>query len=401
MMRSTRRPLIYLALIALLAILLAAITYAAEFAALPDALEGVVRVIYRPVYLLLAPFHYLSRLIDFPADRHWPVWQLPAVALAGAVFHTYLFLGCRRIFRALAHGRAATMPVEADLNLNRRQFLVRAGAGTVAVTGAATAAHASLIAPQQLAVRRYDLPMVDLPAALDGLRIVHISDTHYGPFIGLPYLQGVVAQVNALKPDFIALTGDYTHRSPRTIDPGIGVLAGLKARLGIAAVLGNHDHWEGAQACRDRFASFGVPMVDNTRLFLSPEGLSHAPREAALCVSGLGDYWEGTTDHAAALDGVPEAMPRIVLAHNPDSAEADANGRRMDLMLSGHTHGGQIAVPWRGALVVPSAYGTKYAGGWVGGPQCPVIVSRGVGMTVMPIRFLVPPEIGVIALRRV
>ena len=383
-----------------LSAVLAAVTYAAEFAAMSGPVGSMVHVIYRPVYLLLVPFHYLSRIVELPADRHWPWWQLPFAVLVAPWFYLALFSSGRRLLHRATRIGVRHAPHDEDLNLARRQFLVRATGGTVALAGAAAGAHASLSAPQQLQVRRYDVPLADLPAPLDGMTLIHLSDTHYGPFISLGYLEGMVRQVNALKPDLIALTGDYTHRSPRTIEPGIGVLAGLRARLGIAAVLGNHDHWEGAAACRARLESVGIPHIDNTRLFVSPEGLRATPGEAAVCIAGLGDYWEDSTAFDRALDAVPAAMPRIVLAHNPDSAEEDANGRRIDLMLSGHTHGGQIALSGRGALHVPSQYGIKYAGGWVDGPEWPVIVSRGVGMTVMPIRFRVPPEIGVITLRR-
>jgi hypothetical protein len=100
------------------------------------------------------------------------------------------------------------------------------------------------------------------------------------------------------------------------------------------------------------------------------------------------------------LEGVSESMPRIVLAHNPDTAETVPPGVRVDLMCSGHTHGGQVSLPLVGTPIVPSEYGSRYAGGLCLGPSCPVVVSRGVGMAILPVRFRVPPEIGVIELVR-
>jgi hypothetical protein len=397
MRRLIQRPYFAVSLLVLTgAVFLAVVTWLAEFAELPAAVEAVVRVVYRPVYLMMVPFHYASRFIEFPADRHWPVWQLPAVSLVTSVMYTGLGLFLLRLWRWFTRS-----PHGADtVDFKRRQFLVRASSGTAALAGAATVTHASLIAPTQIHVRRYEAPVADLPEAFDGLRIAHVSDTHLGPFISLAYLQRMVREVNALRPDLVALTGDYTHRSPRTIGPGIGVFQGLMPRFGSVAVLGNHDHWEGAAACRARFEEIGIPILDNTRLFLTPRGLRDAPQDGGICLAGLGDLWEDATAFDRALDGVGGRVPRIMLAHNPDSAEEDANGRRMDLMLSGHTHGGQIAIPGRGAIALPSHYGIKYAGGWVEGPQCSVVISRGVGMTVMPVRFGVPPEVGLITLRR-
>jgi predicted MPP superfamily phosphohydrolase len=169
--------------------------------------------------------------------------------------------------------------------------------------------------------------------------------------------------------------------------------------LGVVAVLGNHDHWEGVDACRAAFDSIKIALIDNGRLFLSRRGLSSEPSRDALCIAGVGDLWDDRVDLPAALKDAPADMPRILLSHNPDVAElGELAFNRVDLMLSGHTHGGQVALPVVGALRVPSRFGQRYAGGLCPGPACPVIVSRGVGMTILPVRFGVPPEIGLITL---
>lgn len=296
----------------------------------------------------------------------------------------------------------APVPAELAKNGGRRIFIRRSAA--IAGLGAAggIGAFASFIEPQSLALRRYSVAIKDLPPAFDGLRIVQVSDTHFGPYIALGYLQEAVRRANALAPDLIVLTGDYVHRTPLSIRPGIGLLAGLKARLGIAAVLGNHDHWEGAKACREMFAGIGVPLIDNSRLFVGPRGLqAEIPALGeGFCLAGLGDLWTDEIRPAQSFAGVPGAMPRILLSHNPDAAEEVADDHRIDLMFCGHTHGGQVSLPVIGAPCVPSAFGQKYAGGLCQGPAGPVVVSRGIGMAVLPVRLGVPPELVEVLLAR-
>ena len=115
-----------------------------------------------------------------------------------------------------------------------------------------------------------------------------------------------------------------------------------------------------------------------------------------MCIAGVGDLWEGAPDYHAALSGAPRAMPRLLLSHNPDAAEDSkfvTGNYRVDLMISGHTHGGQVWVPGIGTPIVPSKFGQKYASGLVKGPACDVFISKGVGVSGLPVRFGVPPEI--------
>src|SRR4051794_38533028 len=128
--------------------------------------------------------------------------------------------------------------------------------------------------------------------------------------------------------------------------------------------------------------------------------MDQAPEGLAIC--GVADLWESRPDYELALGGLPADMPRLLLSHNPDVAEEPRfvrSGLRVDLMVSGHTHGGQIWVPGLGTPMVPSRYGQKYVQGWVEGPVCPVFVCRGVGMSGLPVRFGVPPEIAVLELQ--
>jgi predicted MPP superfamily phosphohydrolase len=279
-------------------------------------------------------------------------------------------------------------------------MLARLGWG-ISSLAAAPVVYGGFVEPFFLNVRRYRLQIADLPAAFDGLRIVHLSDTHYGPFVPLLHLQRAIMASNALSPDLVFLTGDYIQRTRRAIDPGIGAFSGLHARIGVYAVLGNHDHWESESLCRDAFRRISVPLLDNRHLFITQSGVQeNASKHPTLCIAGVGDLWEGWVDFEKALRGVPHKQPRLLLSHNPDTAEMVPRSERVDAMFSGHTHGGQMSLPGLGTPFVPSRYGNRYAGGLCKGPAGPVLVSRGVGMSVFPLRFLAPPEISLITLAR-
>jgi len=270
------------------------------------------------------------------------------------------------------------------------------------LTSGLAAVYPSAMAIERIKVQRYAIAVRGLPRELDGLRILHVSDTHYGPFIGRAHVAHAARVAEAEAVDLVCFTGDYVHRTSRAIEGGVALLARFHGRLGAVAVLGNHDHWEGVARCREAFARIGVPLIDNDRRFLTPDGLArHTPVGPAICLGGVGDLAEDETRFDFATADAPPHMPRIILAHNPDSAERAPPDLRIDLMLSGHTHGGQVAFPGIGAPLVPSRYGRRYAGGLCQGPHFPVIVSRGVGLALLPFRFRVPPEIGVITLRRI
>jgi uncharacterized protein len=162
-------------------------------------------------------------------------------------------------------------------------------------------------------------------------------------------------------------------------------------------------------------SAIGVTMLDNRRVFLSSRTrrISREPHTLvpgeSLCFAGLGDLEQGTVDFASALGGLPARLPRVVLAHQPDTAEhpallageaGDGTPYRIDLMLCGHTHGGQVALPFTGPLIVPSRFGDKYARGLVQASACPVLVSAGIGLSLVPVRFGVPPEVVLVRLER-
>jgi predicted MPP superfamily phosphohydrolase len=289
-----------------------------------------------------------------------------------------------------------TFPLRPPNALRRRGRDSALGASAF---GGACLAYAGLVEPWSLRVRRIEIPIPGLPRALDGLRAVHITDTHHGPWVPRSAIEEAVRMANALGGDLVLLTGDCVHKSPRYIEPVAEILGKLTCPL--VSVLGNHDWWEGADRVRRAFASRGIVSLDNRRVFLT-EGRRWSEGVASgLCIAGIGDLWEDRQDWAAALGGIDPALPRILLSHNPDVAECMPCGAewRVDLMVSGHTHGGQVRLPFLGTPVVPSRHGQKYAHGLVRGPVCPVFISSGIGLSVLPFRFGVPPEIVEITFR--
>jgi predicted MPP superfamily phosphohydrolase len=299
--------------------------------------------------------------------------------------------------QAVPSAATSPKPAGAPWLITRRTVLTGAVAG---------AAYACLGQLRAVEVTRHRFAIRGLPAPLAGLRVVHLTDLHHGPWMPIDFIRRVVDDTNALNPDLVVLTGDYVLDSPKFIQPIVDELRRLRGRVGVVATLGNHDWWEGGVQCMRAFEAAGIPLIDNNRVFVTGDRtlsrtIGLADRRHALCVAGFGDLWEGEPNYRSALHDLPEAMPRLVLSHNPDSAEHDRLLRwspRIDLMLSGHTHGGQVSVPGYGPPVTLSRYGQKYASGLVQGPICPVYVSRGIGTTVAPIRFGVRPEMAVFEL---
>jgi predicted MPP superfamily phosphohydrolase len=308
---------------------------------------------------------------------------------------------CQGAARKLRRGRTPNVPRDDGRSVSRRALL---GGAAAALAGGAAASYPMSVATRRFEITRRTIAIRDLPPGLSGLRIVQLSDIHHGPWIPLSHVNHIVATTNALEPDLILLTGDYVHRSPRYCVPVVAELAKLRARVGILGVLGNHDWWEDGPLLQREFARAGVPLIDNARKILTPDRRLVDEAREGLCIAGVGDLYTDAQDYEGALGGLPGAMPALLLSHNPDVAEAAdlLNGEhRVDLMLSGHTHGGQVYVPGLGTPIVPSRFGQKYASGLVEGPACRVYVSRGLGHTVLPMRVGVRPELAVIQLTRV
>jgi len=276
--------------------------------------------------------------------------------------------------------------------MDRRSFLKLAAAGTAAGASAAMlgAGWATLGEPNWPVVERIEVTLPRLPARLDGLRVAQLSDLHISQYT----TQGDIGRAAALamrqSPDLLVLTGDFiwrevTQHAEKLVEP----LRSLHAPLGVYAVLGNHDHWEGAALTAGVLAEAGVALLVNQAVRLDAA--------APLWLVGLDDVWERKHDMRAALAGAPDDDCKLLLVHEPDYAD-EAARYPVDLQLSGHSHGGQINLPRVGRPVLPYL-GQKYPAGLYQVGQMSLYTNRGIGVIAPPVRFNCPPEVTVLTLR--
>ena len=278
--------------------------------------------------------------------------------------------------------------------LTRRRFFRRllvAGAGVAGAAGL-TAGY-GLWEASQIRVERTTVPVPRLPDAFAGKTVAVLADFHHGPLVGLAFLRAAADRANGLAPDLFALVGDFAHKGTHAdvqLPACLGALAGLDAPLGVFAVPGNHDMQHAGRVYREAVAGTRFTDLTNRAVRLTAGGES-------LWLAGVDDLWWGKPDLRTALRGVPAGAAVVLLSHNPDFAEEQPDGR-VGLVLSGHTHGGQVYVPGVGARWVPSRYGDKYRCGLVAGPASAVFVSRGLGEAGVPVRLDCPPEINLLTL---
>ena len=266
----------------------------------------------------------------------------------------------------------------------------------ITLTGLALAVWGFWWEPASLVVRRDTVELPGWPRELSGLRIAVLTDLHVGaPYRNLDKLRQTVERTNELAPDLILMPGDFviqgvlggTFVHPNEIAP---VLAELRAPLGVFAVMGNHDWWmRRPRELTTAFAENGVPL-------LLDEAVRIEAGKVAFWVFGIGDFWETAHDVEAGLAMVTDDAPVIAFTHNPDIfPDLPA---RLNLTIAGHTHGGQVYVPFVGRPVVPSEFGDRYAIGLIQEEGRSLYVSSGVGTSILPVRFLVPPEITLLEL---
>jgi predicted MPP superfamily phosphohydrolase len=223
-----------------------------------------------------------------------------------------------------------------------------------------------------------------LPNAFHGLRVVQISDIHHGLFLPKEWLSEAVRQANRLNPDIIALTGDFVTYSRRNIGPAAELLGRLRARYGVFAVLGNHDFRVDADAITHALCRQRIDVLRNRHVTLSYGGQS-------VYVAGVDDYGYGA-DLRRAMRGVPRDGATILLAHNPRVIHL-ASRNNVSLVLSGHTHGGQVNLPLLGTVYGRSPERLRYKIGWDRMGTTQIYVSCGIGTIVLPWRLRCPAEI--------
>lgn len=266
----------------------------------------------------------------------------------------------------------------------------------VLVTGGLAAAgllvYAAVVEPRWLQVTRPTIHLRRLPTALEGLRLALLTDLHVGEFTHPSLVRRAVRRVLAERPHLVAITGDLAA-DPRSLRETLIELSELRAPLGVYAVPGNHDHVDVGTAVwhEEVHGHPGIVDLTNRVVIRDVDG-------ARLCIAGVDDYYEGTP-HLHALPPPEERDFTILLAHSPDQAE---HCRRrydaVDLMVSGHTHGGQVQLPFLGAPVSSAERPDLYLEGLRRRPWTQVYTSRGIGTTGVPFRFLSRPEVPVLRL---
>ena len=260
-----------------------------------------------------------------------------------------------------------------------------------ALAGAAALAWAGWIEPRRLVTVRRRLELPRWPAALDGVRLGVLSDIHSGaPHAGPRAIARAVERLNAERPDVVMLLGDYIDAHPlwggRVPPEDIArELGALRAPLGVVAVLGNHDWKQSGDRMWRALADAGIEVLENRA---APAGDFH--------VAGLADLRCRRPDLPSALAGVPSEAPVILLAHDPDVFPYVPD--RIALTLSGHLHGGQVAIPVVRRPALPSRYGERYTRGHVVEDDRHLYVSSGLGTSALPLRFLAPPEVVILEL---
>ncbi len=241
-------------------------------------------------------------------------------------------------------------------------------------------------------VTQTEIDISSLRPNWDGAKIAIITDLHIGRRVPVEHLQRIAEITNDASPDIVALTGDYISDIRSADQRFINALAAMNAPEGKFAVLGNHDYYlHKTSRLTDALEAAGVIVLSNAGQMLLRDG-------QGLYIAGVDDPWGSGPDLSAAVAGAPTHIPRILLCHNPDFAEKMPTSTWVDLILAGHTHGGQINLPILTRLALPTRY-KRYVAGLVAGPNCPVYVSRGLGVVGMPIRYNCPPEIAIITLR--
>jgi hypothetical protein len=255
---------------------------------------------------------------------------------------------------------------------------------------------AFIIEPNRLILHQETIALNNGPKELDGLRIALISDIHTGgPFINDRKLRQIVELTNQQSPDLIVLLGDYmspnswhSHR----VEPEVtaAALKYLHAPLGVYTVLGNHDWWYNGQRVWRAFESQGIRVLENDVAEVQWQG-------GSFWLVGLSDLWTRPQRIKETLAKVPADKAIIVLTHNPDVFPKIPSS--VPLVLAGHTHGGQVNFPLIGRVVLPSGYGQRYAAGYVQEDGHDLFVTTGIGTSIFPVRFRVPPEIVILTLK--
>jgi uncharacterized protein len=260
------------------------------------------------------------------------------------------------------------------------------------VAVAATSAYTRLIEPYAYWVSETDVFIRDLPGRFEGFRITQLTDIHHSRILGLSEVRRVVDLAQQTKPDMFVLTGDYSTSYRRYIEPCAEALSGLSAPEGVWAVLGNHDHYTDPELTTRALERNRIAVLNNahTTLRRGPD---------ALQLSGIDDWTWNAVNWPRAFAGLDQRTPTVLLSHQPTVLDFEQT-RQVALIISGHTHGGQLNFPVLGAPARFATKDLKYAQGLFRRGDTQLYVSSGSGVIGLPVRFGVRPEIAVLRLRR-
>ncbi|MBN1799140.1 MAG: metallophosphoesterase [Spirochaetales bacterium] len=250
----------------------------------------------------------------------------------------------------------------------------------------------SLIEPYWIEVKVTEIRDPDIPEAFSQFRIVFMADIHHGPFFSRERVRDVVAMANDLRPDMVVLGGDYVYGDKKYTAPCFEELSRLEAPYGVFAVLGNHDHWENesTEFTLEVISKSQINLIDNKALWIYKDG-------SRIRLGGVGDYWTDSQDIGPTIAGVRQEDFVILVSHNPDYCESFST-KKIDLVLSGHTHGGQVTFFGLYSPFLPTFTGQKYRSGLVELAHTKVLVTNGIGTVFLPLRFCARPQINLIVL---
>ena len=280
------------------------------------------------------------------------------------------------------------------IKMNRRQFLKTFGlvTATYAAAGVGLDHYGKNVEAERLSVEHIQIPIKNLEPALQGLKIVHMSDIHLRPFTQIDFIREAIALSNSLQPDVVALTGDYVTDEADSIIELAPALGQLDAKYGVFASMGNHEVWTNPVLIRACLESAGLSVLVN-------EGITLQVDQQAIYIAGIDAYMDGNPDLNAALEKSPPGAPVVLLAHEPDPADSYSRDGRVSLQLSGHTHGGQICLPGV-RPIAKTPHGEKYYKGLYNVNGMWVYTTRGIGTGPIPHRINCPPEVTEITLVR-